>query len=349
MAPVEPGPAPDPDGSGSGGGSGGSGPGQVCGNGIVEGTEECDDGNLISGDGCSSTCQIEPGICRECQCTFGEPVCGNGLLETGEQCDDGNNEDGDGCSSTCQWEEYCGDGIIQPGLGEVCDSGVGCGGLPGPRVCADDCTECLCAPFLCVPGTIPDMATCTCVPAPCTQDSDCGDPDQCSQCNLASGVCEPKPDGALCEDGDLCTMDTCSAGFCLPDTAVTCDDGNPCTSDSCDPDVGCVHEPLTGTPCNDGNACTQTDICQAGVCTGTDPVVCTALDQCHDAGVCDPGTGVCSNPVKPLGTPCDIDGQPDTCCEWEICLNGNCIADGVVCSGFQTCDETPGPTCGQCI
>jgi len=31
----------------------------TCGNGALEGAEECDDGNTISGDGCSATCQIE--------------------------------------------------------------------------------------------------------------------------------------------------------------------------------------------------------------------------------------------------------------------------------------------------
>ncbi len=31
----------------------------ICGNGIKESAEECDDGNLINGDGCSSTCKIE--------------------------------------------------------------------------------------------------------------------------------------------------------------------------------------------------------------------------------------------------------------------------------------------------
>ena len=51
-----------------------------------------------------------------------------------------------------------------------------------------------------------------------------------------------------------------------------------------------------GTPCNDGNACTQTDTCQAGTCTGANPVTCAAPDQCHDAGTCNPATGVCSNP-----------------------------------------------------
>lgn len=31
----------------------------VCGDGIVEGGEQCDDGNTVSSDGCSATCQIE--------------------------------------------------------------------------------------------------------------------------------------------------------------------------------------------------------------------------------------------------------------------------------------------------
>ena len=34
-------------------------PVRKCGNGIVEGTEQCDDGNTISGDGCSSTCRVD--------------------------------------------------------------------------------------------------------------------------------------------------------------------------------------------------------------------------------------------------------------------------------------------------
>lgn len=34
----------------------------ICGNGIVETGEQCDDGNTISGDGCSSACQVEGGV-----------------------------------------------------------------------------------------------------------------------------------------------------------------------------------------------------------------------------------------------------------------------------------------------
>jgi len=35
-------------------------PAAVCGNGIREGTEQCDDGNLVAGVGCSPSCTVEP-------------------------------------------------------------------------------------------------------------------------------------------------------------------------------------------------------------------------------------------------------------------------------------------------
>ena len=44
---------------GGGGGDGGSGSGPVCGNYIPESGEQCDDGNNLNGDGCSSVCQTE--------------------------------------------------------------------------------------------------------------------------------------------------------------------------------------------------------------------------------------------------------------------------------------------------
>ena len=43
----------------TGGGGGGGGPTAICGNSRVEGTEQCDDGNKASGDGCSATCMLE--------------------------------------------------------------------------------------------------------------------------------------------------------------------------------------------------------------------------------------------------------------------------------------------------
>lgn len=40
----------------------GSIPGATCGNDAIEGLEQCDDGNVASGDGCSSVCAVEAGV-----------------------------------------------------------------------------------------------------------------------------------------------------------------------------------------------------------------------------------------------------------------------------------------------
>ncbi len=52
-------------------------------------------------------------------------------------------------------------------------------------------------------------------------------------------------------------------------------------------------------------------------------VTCTASDACHVAGVCNPSTGICSNPVAPWGTACD-DGN--ACTNGDSCQSGTCVA-----------------------
>jgi cysteine-rich repeat protein len=106
---------------------------EICGDGILDLGEGCDDGNTVGGDGCSATCQREP-------------RCGDGILDPGEQCDDGNNVNGDGCSATCQREPRCGDGILDPG--EQCDDGNNVGG----DGCRADCTREICGDGILDPG-----------------------------------------------------------------------------------------------------------------------------------------------------------------------------------------------------
>ena len=71
------------------------------------------------------------------------------------------------------------------------------------------------------------------------------------------------------------------------------------------PGTGAARTPRSanGTACNDGNACTQTDTCQAGACAGANPVVCTASDQCHAAGTCDPARAPARTRRKPTAPP----------------------------------------------
>ncbi|MGK4009308.1 DUF4215 domain-containing protein [Sorangium sp. So ce1036] len=58
----------------------------LCGDGVVEGQEECD-----GGERCTPSCARIV-------------VCGDGLVEGPEACDDGNTEGGDGCSAACALE-----------------------------------------------------------------------------------------------------------------------------------------------------------------------------------------------------------------------------------------------------
>jgi cysteine-rich repeat protein len=94
-----------------------------CGNNVTEPPEECDDGNTVSGDGCS-----HPSCLPE--------VCGDGTLNPDpapgpeEECDDGNTVGDDGCDATCNLE--CGNGTIEGA--EECDTSG------QSATCNDDCT-----------------------------------------------------------------------------------------------------------------------------------------------------------------------------------------------------------------
>jgi cysteine-rich repeat protein len=62
----------------------------VCGNGAVEGTEQCDDGNPSNNDACKNDCTAN--------------ICGDGFVRSGvEACDDGNLVSGDGCEADCSY------------------------------------------------------------------------------------------------------------------------------------------------------------------------------------------------------------------------------------------------------
>ena len=62
--------------------------------------EECDDGNIDNGDGCSSNCQLE----WECESCGWDNFCGDGVVQNGEMCDDGdrNGFTSSICSTNCE-------------------------------------------------------------------------------------------------------------------------------------------------------------------------------------------------------------------------------------------------------
>lgn len=187
----------------------------------------------------------------------------------------------------------------------------------------------------------------------------CSAMDQChaaGTCNAATGTCSnpTQPDGTACNDGNACTQtDKCQAGTCGGTNPITCAALDQChVAGTCNPTTGACSAPTKpdGTVCNDGNPCTQTDTCQGGACTGANLVLCSSLDQCHAAGVCDTATGLCSNPTKPNGTACS-DGN--ACTQTDICENGACAGGNTVvcatpdqCHSAGVCDTRSG-TCSN--
>jgi fibro-slime domain-containing protein len=218
-----------------------------CGNGILEGAEECDDGNTVPGEGCSADCKLE----TDWACpTPGSPcistvVCGDGRISGNEVCDDHNTVDDDGCSADCKkttpgWvclaagvrcQPQCGDGL-QVGS-EQCDDG----NTKAGDGCSATCV--LEAGFACP------------TPGKACHATVCGDkvPEGSETCDDGNTVpgdgcttnCKAEP---VCKGSDGCTS-PCGDGLRLPEEE--CDDGNTVSGDGCSAD--CKLE--TGWDCKD--------------------------------------------------------------------------------------------------
>lgn len=140
---------------------------ETCGNSITEGTEECDDGNLVNGDGCDNNCT--------------NTTCGNNIETPGEECDDGNLLAGDGCRPDCTLE-VCGDTILDGG--EDCDDGNNVGGDCCDASCGFENNGSACASDLnlCTDDVCDGAGTCQHPPNtdPCDDGNGCTVDDACS-------------------------------------------------------------------------------------------------------------------------------------------------------------------------
>ena len=293
------------------GGSGGSLP--SCGNGMLEGSEACDDGNSDADDGCDDACQVEAGF--DCS---GEPstcttTCGDGIVAGSEVCDDGNTDVDDGCDASCAEESgwscdgepstcatTCGDSIIAGA--EACDDGNGDAG----DGCDDACLE---------------ESGWTCSDEPSTCATTCGDSiiagaEACDDGNGDAG--DGCDDACLEENGWTCSGEPSACATTCGDSIIAgaevCDDGNGDAGDGCDD--ACAVE--TGFDCNG------------------EPSVCAAI--CGDSLIV--GAETCDDGNTGTGDGCDgaclvesgfvCSGLPSTCV--TVC------GDGIV-AGAEACDD----------
>lgn len=189
-----------------------------CGDGIrhIVAGEECDDGNVIDGDGCTSDCRIESGY--ECP-TIGwpqvlltpcHPICGDGLRLGAEECDDNNTVSGDGCGPDCKVE-----------LGWFCKRAA-----DGGEVCLNTCLN----------GIIDPGEEC--------DDANTFHNDGCANCIVELGwKCETILNRATSTSSGSYCFPVCGDGFRIEfgSMAEQCDDGNSLAGDGCDPN--CRIEP----------------------------------------------------------------------------------------------------------
>lgn len=255
----------------------------VCGNGVVDAGEGCDNPGGDPDDFCTDDCRIrsveecpDGQSCPDPGCTPGAancPVCndappgntgddscesgfcndgvcqdcGNNVLEAGEGCDDGNLTSGDGCNASCLIEsiEVVGDCR----LGDCPDT-------------VTDCTE----------GS-PSCPACNTMSPGQTGDDSCAS----GFCN-ADGFCQDCGDGNLdgfegCDDTNNTGTDGCSAT---------------CLIESCPADQSCPTDPAC-TPGSPGcNVCNQ------------DPDGATGDASC-ESDYCDSDTNTCGPRLPRLG------------------------------------------------
>jgi cysteine-rich repeat protein len=315
----------------------------VCGNGIVDDAEECDDGNAVDGDGCSTLCLFETGaeVCDngidddldglidcddpDCVQACTEPVCGNGIVEPGEMCDDGNAADGDGCSALCMQEA---------GM-EICSNGMD-DDLDGLVDCADsDCSDHTWCNGSCGNGIVESGEQC--------DDGNANAGDGCApDCTLepSAEICDDRADNDSDGLTDCADPDCADDAFCLCGNGVVegneeCDDGNNTDGDGCASD--CTVESV------------GPEICDNNIDDDMDGVIDCLDPDCSNDPAC---SSQCGDGVVDAGEACDdgnrdnTDGCPDDPAAGGTCQPAAC-GDGHIYDGIEECDTANlgGVTC----
>jgi hypothetical protein len=228
------------------------------------------------------------------------------------QCDDG---------LVCNGVEQCSNGGCVAGTPVTCDDGIGC--------TVDSCSE-----------------TLGCVANP--NDTACADGLACNGKEICSATLGCVSGAALdCNDGSVCTTDTCSEPLGCQHTQVSCSDANACTTDSCDASTGCQH---STSNCNDGNACTV-DTCDLVKGCQSVAVDCSDGDACT-TDTCDVNTGCAHSPTScDDGNPCTADScNSSSGCSHVAVANGTtCTDDGNACtSDVCSAGLCTHPSSGSC-
>ncbi len=291
----------------------------MCGNGAVEGLEQCDDGakNGTAGDSCTSDCTWV------CASDGGQPSCNTGDICTG--------------AGTCTAQHTCVTGAA-PEAGTSCGTGMICRNMTcAMAVCGDGIVT---SPEECDDGskngTAGDGCNSSCmwvclatVPArDCVPTDPCAGQGTCTAMHTCTAG-TPEGDGTPCGGGtdggvaDAAAGSVCKGGMCV---SPMCGDGVVEAGEQCD--FGSGNGPGTGCEANCTFSCT------------TSPNSCVTTDLCAGTNTCTAFTSTNSSP----GQKCQLGTPPPNgtaCMNGGMCQNGVCqtalCGNGVVDTGEQ-CD-----------
>ena len=244
-----------------------------------------------------------------------------------------------------------------PGVGDGCEEGLGECAAEGTLSCGPEGLVCSAQPGVSADefcdgkdndcdGKIDEELE----SGPCPVSNEHGTCEGQTQCVEGQIIClgaEAEPE--IC-DG----VDNDCDGSIDGDGAVLCDDGNPCTLDSCSADWGVCENVaylMNGEPCDaDSDPCTKGDECLNGECQAGGAPDCTAADEACEIGTCQatgPDSYECVAVALPEETPCE---SGNLCRKGEYCKSGICFwwdyipvlcDDGNECTS-QTCEPDVG-------
>lgn len=263
-----------------------------CGDGAIAMGEACDDGDMQSGDGCSSMCQIEsgyacmgmPSVCTDIdECAMNNGGCSANAICT--------NTIG---SRMCACNMgYTGDGVTCTDVNECamnnggCDINAICTNTPGSRTC------------MCKSGYSGDGFTCTPV----------------NGCAMNNGGCSVN---ATCTFANNMVSCACNMGY--TGNGITCMDINECMTNNggCSANATCTN--TMGS---------RTCACNMGY-TGNG-ITCTDINECAmNNGGCS-ANATCTNTMGSRTCACNMGYMGDgiTCTDVNECLvnNGGCAAN----------------------
>jgi hypothetical protein len=222
------------------------------------------------------------------------------------------------------------------------------------RKCAFEYNAAPCAAAACDNNTFHSASLCANGTCPLPIDTNCDDGNLCTSdsCDPAAG-CLNMPNSlpcaeATCDNNVFHATALCENGECPPRIATDCDDGNVCTEDSCDAKTGCGHTNNTlscaAATCIDNVFRAAVD-CADGLCPVQLPADCNDTNVCTTDS-CNPATGCehSNNLVSCAASRCDgnIHSGATTCAQGacQPATTTDCD-DGNICT-LDACDAAAG-------